>query len=99
MDRLRLTLFAVALVGLICAPAALAQTAANITILSGNGQVTCLTCSTAIFRNFLPMVVKVTDATGKPIANKTVNWSVNFSQGPLPFLTFGATTTTDNTGV
>lgn len=99
MDRLRLTTLAALLVGLIFVSSAPAQTAANITVLSGNGQIICETCSTSIARFFLPMVVKVTDAAGQPIANKTVNWNITFSQGPLPVLSFGNSTTTDGTGV
>src|ERR1041384_6316268 len=99
MDRLRFTLFAAVLVGLFCVSVAPAQTAANITVLSGNGQIICETCSQAIFRFFLPMVVKVTDSAGNPISNKTVNWNITSSQGPLPTLSFGNTTTTDGSGV
>jgi uncharacterized protein (TIGR03437 family) len=76
-----------------------AQTAANITVQSGNGQIICETCSTSIFRFFLPMVVRVTDASGQPIGNKTVNWNISSAQGPLPFLNFGSTTQTDGNGI
>jgi uncharacterized protein (TIGR03437 family) len=100
MDRLRLTFFASLLVGLVCVPVAPAQTAANVTVLSGNGQIICETCTQSIFRFFLPMVVKVTDSIGQPIANKTVNWNITATTpGILATLSFGGTTTTDGTGV
>ena len=98
MDRLRFTFFAALLVVLMGAPAAHAQTANSITILSGNGQIVCPACISSIFRNFLPMVVRVTDSSGKAIPNKTVNWNISFSQGSLPQFTQGNTTTTDATG-
>jgi uncharacterized protein (TIGR03437 family) len=97
--RLRLTFLAVVLVGLICAPGASAQTAASIAIISGNGQVSCITCSPprpnlSTGSVMQPLVVRVTDASGIPIANHTVNWSVNSLAGHIRF----ATTTTDSTG-
>ncbi len=99
MDRLRLT-FLAAFIGMICVPAASGQTAANLTIVSGNGQIVCLTCLfNTQFQTFLPMVVKVTDANGHPIANKTVNWSVTLSLGQLSTLNSGATTQTDANGI
>jgi len=67
------------------------------TVLSGNGQLICPACIYATFRNFLPMVVKVTDAAGKPIANKTVNWNITgYPPGVSPILTQTATTTDAN---
>jgi uncharacterized protein (TIGR03437 family) len=43
------------------------------------------------------MVVKVTDASGKPIANKTVNWQTISSNGTL--LQFDTLTATDGNGL
>jgi uncharacterized protein (TIGR03437 family) len=97
LDRLRFSLFAVFITGLLCAQTAGAQTAAKITVLSGNGQIVCATCTNSISRFFLPMVVKVTDAAGQPIANKAVSWTLVQSQGPLPF--FPDQTFTDGNGV
>lgn len=96
MDRLRITIFAAVLMGLICVPRASAQTAAGITVQSGNGQIICETCPNSLVINFLPMVVKVTDAGGKPIPNKTVNWTI---QGVASFLRSGDTTQTDANGI
>jgi hypothetical protein len=51
--------------------------AANITILSGNGQMLTMTGFNALgLGRFLPMVVRVTDADGKPIPNKLVKWVI-----------------------
>lgn len=97
MDRLKPTVFAALAMAVLGATAASAQTAANVTVVSGNGQIICATCTTAIFRFFLPLVVRVTDANGQPIINKTVNWNLISSQGPLPF--FLSSTTTDGNGI
>jgi len=100
LDRLRITFFGALIVGVLSTQSARAQTAANITVLSGNGQVTCQTCNPQdpnFFRFFKQMAVKVTDAAGTPIPNKTVNWTLTSSQGPLPF--FASQTATDGNGV
>lgn len=99
MDRLRYTLFAVLLVGMVCAPVASSQTAQSITILSGNGQIQCPTCVNSHLPFFLPMVVKVTGAGGLPIPNKVVNWVVTSSSGQVATLNFGPTTQTDTNGI
>jgi len=58
-------------------PAASAQaTAARVDVVSGNGQMICPLCLGKTFTTFYPMVVRVTDASGKPIAGKTVTWNV-----------------------
>jgi uncharacterized protein (TIGR03437 family) len=77
--------------------AAPAQTAASLVVVAGNGQLTCPACTTSTVKFFLPMVVKVLDANGLPIPNKTVNWTLVSSQGPLP--SFGGQSFTDGTGV
>jgi uncharacterized protein (TIGR03437 family) len=97
LDRLKQTVFAALAIGMLGATAASAQTAANVTVVSGNGQIICSTCTTSIFRFFLPLVVRVTDANGQPIGNKTVNWNLISSQGPLPF--FLTSSTTDGNGI
>ena len=77
MDRLKTTLLTAFVIAiLLLTPAASAQpVAANITVVSGNGQMICPSCGYGhTVAPFYPMVVKVTDASGKPIANKTVNW-------------------------
>jgi uncharacterized protein (TIGR03437 family) len=98
LDRLRITIFAAVLMGLICVPMARAQSAANITILSGNGQIVCETCPNSRSSFFLPLVVRVTDGSGKPIPNKTVNWVVPFFQGQIARLN-SDTTQTDAKGI
>jgi uncharacterized protein (TIGR03437 family) len=67
-------------------PAASAQTPANITIVSGNGQITCPTCSLqggTIPAFFDGMYVKVTDANGNAVPNAPVTWTVTSGQGAL----------------
>ncbi len=94
MDRLRISPFAAFILGVLCSHTAAAQTAANITVVAGNGQVICETCvSPRFFQNLL---VKVTDANGQPIRNKTVTWTLISTQGPQP--SFQSTTTTDGNG-
>jgi uncharacterized protein (TIGR03437 family) len=70
-------------------------------VVAGQGQVTCQACNTSgqifPFFFFQPMVVQVLDATGQPIANKPVNWSVVSFVGPLP--TYQTQTFTDGNGV
>ena len=58
-------------------PTASAQaTAARVDVVSGNGQMICPICLGKTFTTFYPMVVRVTDASGNPIAGKTVTWNV-----------------------
>jgi uncharacterized protein (TIGR03437 family) len=65
-------------------------------VISGNGQMICPTCAQKKFTLFYPMVVKVTDANGNPIANKTVNWQlVSGTAAP----SFDMATTTDANGL
>jgi uncharacterized protein (TIGR03437 family) len=66
-------------------------------VVSGNGQMICTTCLGKIFTFFYPMVVKVTDATGNPIAGKTVNWQLVSTIGVLP--SFDTATFTDSNGL
>ncbi|MCU1236738.1 MAG: Ig domain protein group 1 domain protein, partial [Candidatus Solibacter sp.] len=81
------TIFAALVIAIICAPTASAQaTAAAITIISGNGQMPCPTCDRTNYREFYPLVVKVTDSSGAPIAGKTVNWQITFATGATPFI-------------
>jgi len=99
LDRLKATFITAFVIALISAPAASAQaTAAKVEVVSGNGQLVCPVCqfkpNVTFFR---PMVVKVTDANGRPIAGKTVNWGLVSSFGFLP--NFDITTTTDNNGL
>ena len=97
MDRVRLTSLAAFIIGLLSTHTAGAQTVANVTVISGNGQVICSTCTNTIFRSFSQLLVKVTDASGNPIPNKNVSWSLLSYQGPLPF--FATDTVTDGNGI
>ena len=81
MRRLRFSILAATIAGLVCAGAASAQN--TISVVSGNGQVTCSSCPPPVFQFFEPLVVKVTDASGQPVAGATVNWS---AAGPHFFL-------------
>jgi uncharacterized protein (TIGR03437 family) len=92
-------IFAVALALLLTAGGASAQTPANVTVVSGNGQLICQ-CQyggSYIEFSFRPMVVKVTDTAGAPVANTTVNWSV--SSGGYNGSLVNSQTTTDSNGV
>jgi uncharacterized protein (TIGR03437 family) len=94
LDKLRFGIVAAVLAFMLIGTAS-AQTAANITILSGNGQLTCQLCPINPF--FLPLVVKVTDASGAPIPSKTVNWTLISSSGPAPL--FAPQSITDINGI
>src|ERR1035441_8026027 len=75
LDRLKTTVITAFVIALLLAPAAFAQaTAAKVEVVSGNGQLVCPVCAYKNARFFYPMVVKVTDNNGNPIAGKTVNW-------------------------
>jgi len=79
-------------------PAASAQaTAATVGVVSGNGQMICATCALKRFTFFYPMVVRVTDANGNPIAGKPVNWQLVSSIGTLP--SFDTFTFTNSNGL
>jgi uncharacterized protein (TIGR03437 family) len=97
LDRLQFKLFAALIVGLLSTHTAGAQTAANITVVSGNGQIVCATCTNSLARSFQTLIVKVTDGSGQPIQGKNVNWTLVSSQGPPPF--FADSTTTDANGI
>src|SRR5688572_6237071 len=69
---------------------AMTGTAAQLTIMSGNGQ-------SGIAGDPLanPLVVRVTDASSNPVAGETVGWTVGSSCGSIS----SASTTTDASGV
>jgi uncharacterized protein (TIGR03437 family) len=92
LDRLKSTVISAFVIALLLAPAASAQaiapqaapalaTAAKVEVVSGNGQLICTTCLSTTDRFFYPMVVKVSDANGNPIAGKTVTWGLVSSSG------------------
>jgi uncharacterized protein (TIGR03437 family) len=99
LDRLRTSLIAAFAMALICAVPATAQTAAQLQIIAGNGQITCLGCATQgqiPLQFFFPLVVKALDAQGNPIPNKEVDWSLVSAIGPAA--SFQIQTFTDGTG-
>ena len=88
MDISRPFVVATLLAAIFIAPAALAQTPVNLSIISGNGQITCPECTLAGFgrQNFDPLIVRVTDANGNAVPNATVTWTVVAGQaivGPV----------------
>ena len=76
---MRILILAV-LCALLCTAALQAQTPAAVTIVSGNGQLTCQLCIAGVgqttFQFYDPLVVKVADANGNPINNSAVEWTV-----------------------
>jgi uncharacterized protein (TIGR03437 family) len=82
--------------GWLCVSVATAQTAANLTIVSGNGQVVCPGCSLGANFFFQPMVVEATDVNGNPLAGVTVNW--NIVSGGGSFFQSGSNTYSSTTG-
>jgi uncharacterized protein (TIGR03437 family) len=81
---------------------ATAQTAAQIHIVAGNGQITCLGCATQgqiPLQFFFPLVIRVLDASGKPIPNKEVDWALVSGIGLGLAATFLPQTFTDGSGV
>lgn len=102
MNNFRFFLVATMLVAAIAAPSAYAQTPVNISIVSGNGQITCPLCTQGGegLQNFDPLYVRVTDPNGNPVANTTVNWIVSSGQGVFSINTSSAApTTTDVNGI
>ena len=94
MNRSGIIVFTAVLAGLVGAVSAPAQQVQNVSVLSGQGQLICpLLCSI-----FQPMVAKVTDANGSPIAGATVNWNLTQSVYAAQFLVGGGTTNTTITG-
>src|ERR1051325_9081355 len=77
------------------APIACGQT--NVTVLTGSGQISCIINCPVIVGSYQPLIVKVTDAAGRPVANATVNWAVT---GGLGLVSLGSdTSVTDSSGI
>lgn len=92
LHRYRFFIFAAILALIMGVQSAPAQTAANITIISGSGQIFC-SCPLAVGGGqlgFLPMVVKVTDAQGNAVANASVTWEVTLAPLASPALASGS---------
>ncbi len=53
-----------------------AQTAVNISVVSGNGQVVCPSCTGSPMHSPEAFVVLVTDSQGNPVPSATVSWSI-----------------------
>src|SRR5262245_17245539 len=70
--------------------------AQSISIVSGNGQIVCSLCPTRSFQ-FDPLVVSVKNASGAPVANTTVTWTVKNLAG-ADARVINATTTTGADG-
>ena len=100
MNRIQYLLIAAVLVAVAITPVS-AQTATNISVVSGNGQLICQLCTLGGFgiQNFDGMYVKVTDANGAAVANAPVNWAVVTGQGNLGDLAQTDTTYTNSTGI
>lgn len=77
--------------------AALAQTPANVTVVSGSGQMICQSCINNPIGFFQALVARVTDVNGNPVpASTAVNWAVT-AGGSLGML-LTQTSYTDSTG-
>ena len=99
LDRLRIPVFAALIIGLLGVHTAGAQTATTITVVSGNGQVTCPLCvSPQRNPRIQPYIVKVADASGRPVANQEVDWTI-FSLGISLDSLSQSTTFTDANGL
>jgi uncharacterized protein (TIGR03437 family) len=75
---MRILVFAV-LCSALCTAALGAGTPAVVTVVSGNGQVTCQLCispGSTVFQYFDPLVVEVTDSNGNPVVGTQVVWTV-----------------------
>lgn len=102
MAASRILLFAGVLFALIFTHAASAQT---ISIVQGAGQLDCEGCATGTYPFLDDEVVLVTDASGNPVGNATVNWTVvaadgfNTPQGTLDHLTTVTSSGTSGAGL
>ena len=94
MVRLKVVIFAALLAGIIFAQAGRAQT---ISVVQGNGQVICDLCTMSGLTFFDPLIVKVTDANGNPVANAQVTWSVTATTAETAGTLANPTTVTGST--
>lgn len=101
MNKLRFFVAVPLLAATFLAAPASAQTATNISIVSGNGQLTCPNCTLqggSILNAFEPMQVRVTDANGNPVPNAPVNWAVVSGGGTFQNGLSTVQSFTDNNG-
>jgi len=87
-----LKLSALTLAGLLWSVGACAQTL-NLSVVSGNGQLICPSCSYGNFRTFEPMTVVVTDGGGNPVSGTQINWTVQSPTSVSVLLNFMQTIT------
>lgn len=99
MNRFRIYLAPLFLA--VFAPIISAQTPANISVISGNGQLICPSCPTLgnTVAKFDGMFVKVTDVSGNAVANATVAWAITASTGSFINGTTLDQTLTDSNGI
>jgi adhesin/invasin len=96
LTTFRSILFAALCLAVLSAPFASAQTQPfSISTYQGNGQMVCSGCPFATYQNFEPMVAKVVDANGVPVAGVTVTWYPIGGNGNLQT----NQTVTDNNGL
>jgi uncharacterized protein (TIGR03437 family) len=96
LNRSRYFVGVAALAVLLCAGAASAQTSANVSVVSGNGQLVCGGCVDPSKLFFEPLIVRVTDANGQPLAFTSVHWAV--TSGGFYGQLLGDTSFTDGNG-
>jgi uncharacterized protein (TIGR03437 family) len=98
LDRLKTTLLTALVIAILFTPIASAQQAAKLEIVSGNGQMTCPNVASNTCSTYYPMVVRVSDSSGNPIAGKAVVWQLTVAgNGYAP--TFETNTKTDSNGL
>jgi len=102
LAKLRISVTAAVLAALSCVSTSMAQTVTNLSIVSGNGQVTTNNpYATGSSPFFAPMYVLATDSRGNPIAGAEVDWAITTGGGSLSSSVGNVTTTvsfTDATG-
>jgi uncharacterized protein (TIGR03437 family) len=98
LDRLKTTLLTAFVIAILFTPTASAQQAAKLEVVSGNGQMTCPNVPSNTCNTYYPMVVRVSDSSGNPIAGKAVVWQLLVpGNGYAP--TFDTNTLTDSNGL
>jgi uncharacterized protein (TIGR03437 family) len=98
LNKFQCLLVAGVLAAFVAASPSSAQTPVNITVISGNGQMTCQLCA-GINPFFDKMFVKVTDANGNPVSGATVNWSLTSGSGNLGNSALTDQVVTDSNGL